>query len=149
MENYNSILHKIVGESKGRIDITLKRYWLVFGNRADIPKAGKKIHVSIGKKIDSDFIINISSMLNRHGHVWKIPNDIYIAKYLMSDSDNYRIKGKFFTIYPRDNKEFFEVIGRLLLVDEIFDDCIDVKGEYRILNSRIFFRYYDKEVESI
>ncbi|WP_420494476.1 hypothetical protein QA541_11000 (plasmid) [Macrococcus psychrotolerans] len=148
MENYNLILHKIIKQSKGKTAMILKKYWVLFGDRNDIPISGKKIHISIDTKLNEKFIIDVSNMLNKNGYIWKIPNDKNVTKYILNTNENNGIKGKFITIYPRSNEEFTKIIEKLLLLDDIYNPCIDIKNDYRILNSRVYFRYYNKEVES-
>ncbi|WP_301420322.1 hypothetical protein [Mammaliicoccus lentus] len=146
MNKYNLILSKILQKSKGKHMITLKKYWIIFGDRKDIPVSGIKIHVSISTKICEKFILEISSMLNKNNYIWKLPNSIEVASYI-TNIDNNKIRGKFFTVYPRDNNEFLQIINKLLCIDDIFKECIDIREEYHISKSRIYFRYYDKEVE--
>ncbi|WMV87366.1 hypothetical protein QL049_03505 [Staphylococcus pseudintermedius] len=149
MDDYNNIVTKLLLMSKGVRKITLKKHWIVFGEKTEIPNSGIKIHISNGNVISAKFIMEVAEQLNKNNCIWKIPNNNLIASFIVNPDNNSIIKGKLITVYPRDFQEFYFIIKKLIEVKGMFENCINIKDEHRWRKSRIFYRKYNKEEENL
>lgn len=142
MEKYNDLIEQFLERYYIYHYIKLSKYWILFGNKKEIPNSGLKIHISSNNTLYFETLEYLVPILHKYNLIWKIPNSNNVAEYIMNEKKELNITGKLITIYPRNFNEFKRIIGLLENKEILNKECINIKTDLRHKNSCIFYRKY-------
>lgn len=118
------------------------RYWsYVINKEIDFPDQGWKIHITADIYDAQSVLYDVSKYLISKNTSFKfVPNESSLleknSKYASREAS-----GKFITIYPRDNDDFFKLLGILKDIVSFYSPGPYILNDCQWQKSNVFFRY--------
>ncbi len=112
---YHSWVKSIIPEDW--IEVRKGAWYNFFPPKTSIPESGFKIHISSGLGYAKDIVLSVTRIVSHKNIPFKFLVDEVVHE--LSNSKNFSAwgSGKFITIFPRDQNDFFEVAR--ILADNI------------------------------